>query len=507
MVGGAALGPSAVGSPSAVRATSHQAVVKLKAGSTPGELDSQLTGLGASRGADLGGGWWLVHLAPGQSVSSALLALRTLPALDAADPSRVYEASREPNDPLASTQYALQAVNASAGWEYEVGSSSRVTIAVVDTGIDSTHPDLSAKLTNTSSKQFDPNTGAQSNNQPATPACNHATRVSGVAAASTDNGLQVAGVSWGAQLLSLKVFTDASCPQTNCSDAGCVSNDPGVIAAINHAATLQNSLATGKIVVNISLGSVGSCPGAMQTAVTNAVTAGVVIVAAAGNDGGNVQSPGNCTGVIPVGATDTNNNVASFSSRGTALANQGLVAPGVGLLTTDQGGGTASATGTSFSSPMVAGAAALVLSAKPTFTPAQVSAALRGGADNIGVSALGTAPSGAVSGAGRMNVYKSLRLAINGTLSGFDGEAKPIAFPNPFRPSTSGTVSFAIPPSLQGASAKIKVYTLTGQLVKELTGLSWNGKNAEGTDVASGTYVFVVTTSAGTGRGRFSVLR
>ena len=509
-IGQASLGPaSGVPAGGTLRVTSGQALVKL---STPtaaaaAALDASLAGLGASRGADLGGGWHLVLLAPGQGVAAALPALRALPGVSAADPSRVYSASRTPNDPMQSTQYALQAVSAFGAWEYETGASTRVTVAVVDTGIDGTHPDLSAKLANTTSQQFDPNTGAQSLNNPPTPACNHATRVAGVAAASTDNGLQVAGMSWGAQLVSLKVFTNASCPSIGCGDAGCLTNDPGIIAALNHAATLQNTPAAGKVVVNMSLGGAGACPAAVQTAITNAVAAGVVVVVAAGNDGGAVNNPGNCAGAIPVGATDTNNNVAAFSSRGTELANNGLVAPGVGVLTTDQGGGTASATGTSFSAPMVAGAAALVRSARPAFTPAQVSAALRGGAEGIGVSALGAAPSGAVSGAGRLNAYRTLRIAVNGSLAGFDGEQKPIAFPNPFRPGQTGNVNFAIPPSLQGASAKIKVYTLDGTLVRELTGLSWNGKNAEGTDVASGTYIFVVTTSAGTGRGRFAVLR
>ena len=511
-VGAAALGPlSGIPAGQTVIATSGQAIVRLSAGADLAAFDAALAGLGASRGVGLGPNWHLIALAPGQSVGSALPILRALPGVAAADPSRVYTLERTPNDPQVAAQYALSAVSAFAGWEYEVGTSCRTTIAIIDSGIQGTQPDLSGKLANTVGQAFDPDTGVRTVNDPPTPACNHATRVAGVAAATTDNSSGVAGMSWGAQLLSLKVFRDGDCNPAGSCPGGCLTNDAGVSAAINWAVSLQNTAAVGKVIINMSLGGPGACPGAgvVQTAINAAIAANVPVIVSAGNDGGNVNNPGNCNGVIPVGATDSNNSVASFSSRGTALANNGLVAPGVGVVTTDLGGATASATGTSFSAPMVAGLASLILSAKPAFTPTQVSAAIRGGADGIGVSALGggTAPQGNSAGAGRMNAFKAMRIAVNGTLAGFDGQEKPIAFPNPFKPSTTGHVTFAIPPSLQGSAAKITVYTLDGQLVKELAGQSWDGKNANGTAVASGTYIFVVNTSAGTGRGRVSVLR
>ena len=521
MIGGALLGRAVLPAGQALRVTSGQALIRLSPGMTTAQLDAGLASLAATRGVDLGGGWHLIHLAPGQSVASALPMLRALPGVAAADPSRVYSANRTPNDPSVNSQYALAQVSAFAGWEFETGASSRVTVAVIDTGIDGTHPDLAFKLVNTSSRAFNPNSGASS--PILTPACNHATRVAGVAAASTDNGTQVAGMSWGAQLLSLKVFVTASCDTNCCSPAGdcspsgntCLTNDPGIVAAINHAVTLQNTAAVGKVVINMSLGGTGSCDplGVMQAAISSAVAAGVPVIVAAGNDGGAVNNPGNCAGVIPVGATDSNNNIASFSSRGAELASSGLVAPGVSVLTTDMGGGTANVTGTSFSAPMVSGLAALILSAKPNYaTPGtpELKAVIRGGADSIGVSGLGVAGAGTLgntAGAGRMDAYRSMRLAIKGTLADFDGEQKPIAFPNPFKPSQTGTVAFGIPPTLQGASTSIKIYTLDGALVRTVTGLSWDGKNTEGGAVASGTYVFRVTTSAGSGRGRLSVLR
>jgi hypothetical protein len=333
--------------------------------------------------------------------------------------------------------------------------------------------------------------------------------VAGVAAASTDNGTEVSGMSWGAQLVSFKVFVDGSC-NTDCSDAtgpgSCSVLDPAIAKAINTAVTLQNTGQYGLIVVNMSLGAPATpCSGTVQTAVTAAVNAGVVVVAAAGNDGNGVNSPGNCAGVIPMGATDNTNQIASFSSRGPELAANGLVAPGVAVLTTDLNGGTVGATGTSFSSPMGAGLAALILSAKPSTTPnaalvANVSAAMRGGAQSIGQPST-------VQGAGQMNVFRSLRLTVKGTLAGFDGDQKPIAFPNPFKLSQGSSVNISIPQGLQGSNTDIKIYTMSGQFVREVTTPLWDGKNTSGNLVATGSYVFVVTTSAGSARGRMAVIR
>lgn len=494
---------------------SGQASIHIASGTTLAQLDSGLAAAGAFRAGDLGNGWLSVGWSDGSPVATKLTALKNVFGVLAVEPSNVYRASRVPNDPLFNSQYALAQVSAPAGWEFEVGNSSRVTIAVIDAGIDGTQPDLTAKLANTTSQIFDQTTGAASTNNPPTYACNHATHVAGVAAASTDNTSLVAGMSWGAQLVSLKVFQDSAC-DTNCCSAGthdcspatntCGASDPAIIGAINRAAALENTGAYGLIVVNISLGASNtSCPVAMQSAITAAVNAGVVVVAAAGNDGGSVNSPANCTGVIPMGATDNTSQIASFSSRGTELANNGLVAPGVSLLTTDLNGATASATGTSFSSPMGAGLAALILSAKPSTSPdgtlvANVKALMRGGAESVGQPAT-------LQGAGQMNVFRSLRLATKGTLAGFDGDQKPIAFPNPFRLSQGTSVNISIPTSLSGSGTDIKIYTLTGHIVRELSTPVWDGKNNDGRLVASGSYMFVVKTSAGSASGRMAVIR
>ncbi|MDE2142464.1 MAG: S8 family peptidase [Elusimicrobia bacterium] len=501
--------PSSVGAAPTV-VTSGQALLRLSSGTVPSSLDVPLAAVGVVRLSDLGSGWILVGWNDSVSVSFRLAALKSVPGVEDAQPSHVYSVHRVPSDPLVSAQYALSKVDAFRGWEFETGLSSRVTIAVVDTGIDGTHAELSPKLTNTASLSYDPNCAAApcaaTANNPPTPACQHATEVAGVAAAASDNGAEVAGMSWGAQLVSYKVFADADC-KADCSDASgrtCLTNDPAIISAINEAATRQNSPTYGQMVVNLSLGSAGACPAAVQTAVTNAHNAGVVIVAAAGNDGLAVNSPGNCTGLIPAGATDSSDAVAYFSSRGTELQTRGLVAPGVSVLTTAPGGGTSSPSGTSFSSPMVAGAAAILISAKPTLTADQVRDNLRAGADNLGLAAT-------VQGAGRLNLYKSVYYTLNGSVlpaaNGVNVAAKAFAFPNPVNLSSAGGVQFSVPPNIGGAVTDVKVYTLDGKFIRDLSAPIWDGKNTDGNKVATGVYMFVIKTTAGSSSGRVTVIR
>ncbi|MDX6768021.1 MAG: S8 family serine peptidase [Elusimicrobiota bacterium] len=508
-----------IGAPKTVEVVRGEALVRFATATATGQKQALLAGMGGLYHRDLDGtGWSHVSLPDGMSVAQGLQALAALPGVLAAEPNHAFRAVRAVNDPLASSQYGLTQIQAQQAWDYEVGSSSRVTVAVVDSGIETTHPDLTGRLVG--NNQFcDPGANKDSGadntacvNGGATTACHHGTRVAGIAAATGDNATAVAGVAFGARLVSLKIFRDADC-LADCSNAACATDSTAIADAINYARVNNNDATYGRIVLNMSIGGAAACSGALQTAVTNAVTAGVVLVAASGNDGGAVQSPANCSGVIPVGAVNASGDLAAFSSRGPELASGGLVAPGVSIVTTDTGAGTTgSATGTSFAAPHAAGAAALVLAAKPTFTPAQVLATLRNSADPVGFGALaapaGFKTQGNASGAGRLNAFAAMRLAVTGQLADFQGEEKVVAFPNPFRADRHQSVSFAFPPSLQGASdVTIKIYGMDGSFVRELNSLVWNTKNENGRFVASGTYLFVVSTSRGKKTGRVSVLR
>ena len=454
-------------------------------------------------------GWSAVKLPEGMSVAASLPALRAIAGVAAAEPSGVYRAAKMPRDPYRVEQYGLIKADAFRGWDVETGFSNRVTVAVLDTGIDGSHPDLSPKLHGVS-QFFDPdNFGAQTQNDPPTPACSHATKVAGVAAAASDNSYGISGMSWGAGLLSLKVFNDADC-SADCSDkAGkdsCSTDDTAIISAVNYAVLQQNSPAAGKIIVNISLGDHKACGAALQLAAAAAAAQGLVLVAAAGNiraDG--VNSPANCPDVIPVGATDISDTVAYFSAEGPEMTARGVTAPGVNIFTTVPGAAFSSDSGTSFASPLASGLAALIISARPALTPLQIGNFIRNSADD-----LGTAGPDTLYGHGRVNAYKAMLLAVNGSSSAFSPAAAQqggaYAFPSPYRPG-AGPLSFFVPDEISGARLEINIYTSEGEKVKAISSRTWDGRNEAGRAAASGVYLFRITTEKGTAKGKFALLR
>lgn len=495
--------PQSLGGP--LEVTAGEALVRFDPALPPASQDSLLHSAGLQRLKDLPfGGWTVVKLPPGLSVASGLDSLRAKAGVLAAEPNRVYRPVKASNDPSASSQYHLSRINAFGSWEYEVGDSSSVTIVIVDTGIQGDHPDLQSKIIAGVNRFFDPNSqGASSAANPPTDACGHGTAVAGTAAAATNNGVGVAGVTWGARLVSLKVFEDTNC----------LTNDVAVAAAINYTTTtLRNVAGVGRIIVNMSLGGSGACSTLLGPVTADAVNNyNIPFTVAAGNSGGGVLTPANCPAVIPVGATDQSDNVAGFSCRGPELASQGVVAPGVGILTTALGSGYASVNGTSFSAPITAGIIALVFAKKPLTTAAEAKTIIRGSAEGIGIAGLSGAQyfktQGNLSGAGRVNSFLAMRLAVEGTLATFEGKKRAIAFPNPFRPAVTGTVSITVPDDLAGTNPEIKIYTVDGALVRELPGQTWDGRNDAGKPVASGTYVFLVKTGKGKTTGKVTLIR
>ncbi len=452
-------------------------------------------------------GWSVVGLPAGMSVASALPVLGALPGVLSAVPSGVYRAEKIPHDPYLADQYGLVKADVFRAWDFETGFSTRVTVAVLDTGIDGSHPDLSPKLSGVS-QFFDPdNSGARAPNDPPTPACSHATNVAGVAAAATDNHYGVAGMSWGAGLLSLKVFNDADC-FADCTDkAGtdsCRTDDVTIISAIDYAAGLQDSPSTGKIVINMSLGQGTPCGAPLQLAADNAAGRGLVLTASAGNSPAGVDSPANCLNVIPVGATDINDNIAAFSARGSEMQARGVTAPGVSIFTAAPGPGYTYESGTSLAAPLVAGLAALIISARPALTSSGVGYFIRISADDLGAG--GPDP---IYGSGRVNAYKAMLFIVNGNASAFTPETsqpKAYAFPNPYDPG-AGPLSFIVPDEISGANLEISIYTSEGEKIKSVFGRTWDGRNEAGRTAASGVYVFYMKTEKGRAKGKFALLR
>jgi subtilisin family serine protease len=272
--------------------------------------------------------------------------LRRLHALDAATP-----------DPGRAQQWGLDALGVAAAWTVTRGAD--VIVAVVDTGV-AAAPDLEGRLL-AGWNVIDGSADAADDN-------GHGTHVAGTIAEVEGNGVAEAGVAPEASILPVKVL-DA---QGTGSDADVAA---GIVWAADHGAR----------VVNLSLGG-DEASTVLADAVVYARGRGVLIIAAAGNDGGAVGVPARLSGVLAVGAVDSALVRAPFSAGGRTLD---LVAPGVGIVqqTLDGGGGFGdrSLSGTSMATPHVAGVAALVLAAGGATTPTGLARVLARTALDLGV--------------------------------------------------------------------------------------------------------------------------
>lgn len=222
-------------------------------------------------------------------------------------------------------------IDAPEAWDVQAGGSASVVVAVIDTGVDYTHPDLSGAMwdatTATIPSNFHGYDFADGDTDPYPLNSEHGTHVAGTIAATGNNNLGVVGAAYGVKIMALKVFPDLF--------TGAADSD--IISAINFAA------ANGAHIINMSFGGGGAEDPALTTAVANAVNAGVLIVAAAGNEGANNDTtpswPANYAnvsstrdGVISVAATDQRDQLASFSNTGATTVSVG--APGVNILST-----------------------------------------------------------------------------------------------------------------------------------------------------------------------------
>jgi subtilisin family serine protease len=300
------------------------------------------------------------------------------------------------NDTYLNQEWDLTTVRAFDAWALFPGSftlPAGPTIAIVDSGIDSLHPDLFGTVATDQGANC--LTGVCVSDG-AGDDYGHGTHVAGIVAAHANDGVGIAGLAYGAQLMPVKVL-DAAGNGTYASIAA------GIIWATDHGARI----------VNLSLGSTAYSQ-TVCDAVTYAVNAGAVVVAAAGNNGTSTAFyPAACPGAIGVAATDSTDTRASFSE--TSYPNVFVSAPGVSILSDIPGGGFKTDSGTSMATPLVSGLAYLLLAQNPARSVKDVKMMLAGSSDKIGAFAYASDPYATCActwngsyGYGRINAYRAL---------------------------------------------------------------------------------------------------
>jgi hypothetical protein len=336
-------------------------------------------------------------------INDVLRELRADANVEFAEEDHVVSTNLIPNDPYFSSTgtwgqayddlWGIKKIGSPAAWDTTTGAG--VIVAIVDTGIDFTHPDIAANIwTNTGEI---PNNGidddgngyiddvhgwdfigstyanpVQSNNP--VDHFGHGTHVAGTIAAVGNNGIGVIGVAWNAQVMPIKALDDTG--QGIDSTLG-----PALLYAANNGADVISNSWSG-----------GGQSQTIADAVSYAYNLGAVIVAAAGNEASDARNyyPGNLSDAITVAATDPNDALAYFSNFGSKID---VAAPGVDVLSLRAAGtslGTpvdayyTRASGTSMATPHVSGLAALILSQHPTYSNEDVRQVLRVSATDLG---------------------------------------------------------------------------------------------------------------------------
>ena len=343
------------------------------------------------RTTPLGDGYELL-VAPGVSADGMRAWAGRTQTIVSIEPDRALSTLAIPNDASFGTLWGLNNsgqspgvsnsdINAPEAWETTTGSRS-VVVAVIDSGVDYTHPDLAANvwknprevagdgIDNDANGFVDDVRGWDFANADADPMDDdgHGTHVSGTIGAVGNNAIGVTGVNWRVSIMGLK-FLDAE-------GNGYTSN---AVAAVTYATRMRRDFGVNVVAINASWGG-EKRSAALADAITAAGRAGILFVTAAGNESSNndrvATYPANQAddAVIAVAATNRSNRLAAFSNYGSTTVD--LAAPGAAILSTVPGGGYASFSGTSMATPYVTGTVALMAAANPRATAAEIRSAI-----------------------------------------------------------------------------------------------------------------------------------
>jgi len=345
-------------------------------------------------GSDLVEGLRLGRVAPEETLKT-VAALRMQPDVLYAEPNYILHADVTPNDPNFNLQYGLSLIGAQQAWDTRTGSTGagRVVIGVIDQGIDINHQDLQANIWTNPAEiagngidddgngfiddvhgfNFVNNNGTIFSGQSIE---DHASHVSGIAGAVGNNATGVAGVNWSVGLMSLKFLDEDGFGDT-----------VNAIRACQYARDMRSlwessghTKGANLRVLNASFGG-GAFSQAFLDAANQLNTAGILLVAAAGNVDNGTREPNNdlvphfpssfnAPNIIAVASTNQTDNLSSFSHYGATSVDLG--APGEGILSTTPNNTYTSFSGTSMSTPYVGGSAALLWAQNPNLTVQQV---------------------------------------------------------------------------------------------------------------------------------------
>jgi len=463
-----------------------------------------------------------IKIPPHKTVLEMIEKYKQDPNVEYAEPNYIRRAYLVPDDPQckSTTQWGIFKIGAPQAWETETGSS-RIIIAIVDSGVNYNHEDLDDHIW---SNDDPPGGGDQDGNGKVddylgwdfvgsdygTPSedndpmdvVDHGTRCAGVASAETDNATGIAGVSWKSKIMIVRVLDDSGY-----SDDSIIA--PGIVYAADEGADI----------ISLSLGGPGSSA-TLKNAVDDAYGKGCLLVAASGNDNSSaVDYPAAYDKVIAVGATNQDDERCGPGDWGSGLgSNYGdeldVVAPGNAIYTTRLVGGYDYGWGTSMATPFVSGLAALIWSHNPGLSNVDVKDSITGSTDDIGEDGWD-----AYTGYGRIDAEEALA-----TFLANEVVYSIMNFPNPFRPAQASQTTICFTTRESVAERSIDIYNLAGELVHKapeneifLGGIDpenrrvykyeWDGRNDYGERVASGIYIYFVNADGHKRAGRLAVIR
>lgn len=448
----------------------------------PTNIVSAFTGVENAEGREIGlDRVYEIHYTEGIEPFDLCARLMDNPEVEYAVPVMKHNLFFTPNDPRFNQQAWASNIKLSNAWDIAKGSAE-VIIAIIDSGTDWQHQDLSVKIwsnTKETANGIDDDgngfvddirgwdfvgniTAAEAqqgvfkpdNDPRVSGAINdisaHGTATAGCAAAATNNSIGIAGAGFNCTIMPIK------CGSDNSSLRSILRGYEAIIYAANNGADI----------INCSWGGPGIDPSA-QDVINFALSKGALVVAASGNDGMNndsyLQSPASLENVLAVGSTSNSNTASGFSNYGW---NVDVYAPGENTITTYPNNGYSSPSGTSFSCPITAGVAGLIKALHPTWTPQQIAMQLRVTCDEISGVSSGNRP----LFYGRINAEKAIKSnsAFTGTAAvpGIISKGIQISGSGSINSYAPTTVSFSLENILGDAS---NVTATIMALPKEIT--------------------------------------